>query len=165
MYARGAGLSCMCVCGVISFNMSFTLILLVFHTFIYSSTTTPQGGEERDFSISKAKSDILQKVEGKVEVKSAPSDDWKVKTKVCLNGGEYCGFLKSSGRFIIHNVPPGSYLVEVFSSNYEFESVRVDISSKNGKIRARKVDLLNPRNVSRLPYPLLFETEAEATFF
>lgn len=148
--------------------MSFewlSLILLVFHTFrtgISSSSTTPQADDGRSFSANNA---IFQKVEGKVEVKGASSDDWMVETQVCLNGGEYCGFLKSSGSFTIHNVPPGSYLVEVFSPNYVFESVRVDISSKNGKIRARKVNLLKSGSVSQLPYPLQFETRAQATFF
>lgn len=111
------------------------------------------------------KSDILQKIEGTVEVKNSVSDDWIPATKVCLDGGEYCGFLKSSGDFIIHNVPPGSYLVEVFSPNFSFESVRVDISSKNGKIRARKVNLLKSTAVTHVVYPLQFRAEKQAGFF
>ena len=79
------------------------------------------------------------------------SDDWMLVTQVCLDGGEYCGFLKSSGDFVIHNVPPGSYLVQVFSPNYVFDPVRVDISSKNGKIRARRVNLLKSSAVSQFP--------------
>ena len=108
---------------------------------------------------------ILQKVEGNVEVKNAWSDDWMSETRVCLDGGEYCGYLKTSGDFVIHNVPPGSYLVEVHSPNYVFEAVRVDISSKNGKIRARKVNLLKSTAVSSVNYPLQFRTERQAVFF
>ena len=108
---------------------------------------------------------ILQKIEGTVEVKNAGSDDWIPATRVCLDGGEYCGFLKSSGDFTIHNVPPGSYLVEVYSPNFAFESVRVDISSKNGKIRARKVNLLKSTAVTHVNYPLRFQVEQQAPFF
>lgn len=108
---------------------------------------------------------ILQKIEGKVQVVSKDPEEWMHVTKVCLNGGEYCGFLKSSGEFVIHNVPPGTYLVEVYSPNFDFESVRVDISSKNGKIRAREVNLLKSTAVSHIPYPLKFKAEKQAIFF
>lgn len=112
------------------------------------------------------RSDILQKIEGTVLVKnSGGSDDWMAATKVCLDGGEYCGFLKSSGDFVIHNVPPGSYLVEVISPNYAFVSVRVDISSKSGKIRARQVNLLKSTAVTQVNYPLQFSAEEQAPFF
>ena len=111
------------------------------------------------------KSNILQKIKGTVEVKNSTSDDWMSATKVCLDEGKYCGFLDSSGAFVIHNVPPGSYVVEVFSPNYEFQSVRVDISSKNGKVRARHVNLLDKYNVTLVKYPLVFSTDKQAPFF
>ena len=115
---------------------------------------------------SASKPEILQKVEGTVEVKEGTvSDDWMIETKVCLDGGVYCGFLKSSGDFVIRNVPPGSYLVEVMSPNFVFEPVRVDISSKSGKIRARKVNLLKSAEVTQVNYPLLFQAEKQAEFF
>ncbi len=121
--------------------------------------------EEPVNSIQVPKSDILQKIEGRVGITSEESSDWMATTRVCLDGGLYCGFLQSSGDFVIHNVPPGSYLVEVHSRNHVFDPVRVDISSKNGKIRARKVNLLKPAAVSQIPYPLRFRTEKQAAFF
>ena len=130
-----------------------------------SSDITSQKVDKGTSSPSNPKPDILQKVEGKVQVNSETSDDWMLVTQVCLDGGEYCGFLKSSGDFVIHNVPPGSYLVQVFSPNYVFDPVRVDISSKNGKIRARRVNLLKSSAVSQLSYPLRFQAEEQAKFF
>lgn len=126
-----------------------------------SSEVSPPQSEEA----SGASSDILQKVEGNVQVAGSVSDDWMTATKVCLDGGEYCGFLKPSGDFVIHNVPPGSYLVQVYSPNYVFEPIRVDISSKNGKIRAREVNVLKSTAVSHKKYPLQFRTEEQASFF
>ena len=115
--------------------------------------------------VASSKSDILQRIEGTVEVRNANSEDWISATKVCLDGGEYCGFLKSSGDFVVHNVPPGSYLVEVISPNFVFESVRVDISSKNGKVRARQVNLFKSNAVTHVNYPLRFRAERQASFF
>ena len=137
------------------------LVLIIFTLIkLCSSDLTPSTVEG-----TATRSDILQKIEGKVLVNNVESEDWLLETTVCLDGGEYCGFLKSSGNFVIHNVPPGSYLVEVFSPNYFFESVRVDISSKNGKIRARKVNLLKATAVVHLPYPLRFRVDKQANFF
>ena len=109
--------------------------------------------------------DILQTIEGRVQVEGETASEWVPRTKVVVDGGQYYGFLKSNGEFEIHNVPPGTYLVEVVSPNHVFEPARVDISSKSGKIRARKVNLLKTSSVSYLPYPLKFKVEKQAEFF
>lgn len=106
----------------------------------------------------------LQSIEGKVVIEGE-DDRWMSETVVVVDGGKYRGFLKSNGGFIISRVPPGSYLVEVISPNHVFEPARVDISSKSGKIRARKVNLLKPNQVLHLPYPLRFKTVKQAEFF
>jgi len=61
-------------------------------------------------------------------------------------------------------VPHGSYTVSISSPTYIFESVRVDIT-KNGKIRARKLNLIDPREVIVVKYPLHFETDTKANYF
>ena len=144
-------------------SLDWVVIFLILHSLlkVCSSDASPPQGDEA----TGAKSDILQKIEGNIQVKNAPSEDWMTSTKVCLDGGEYCGFLKPSGDFVLHNIPPGSYLVEVFSPNYAFESVRVDISSKNGKIRAREVNVLKSSAVVQVKYPLQFRAEEQAKFF
>lgn len=42
--------------------------------------------------------------------------------------------------------------------------MRVDIA-KNGKIRARKLNLIDPREVIRVKYPLHFEIDTKANYF
>lgn len=41
---------------------------------------------------------------------------------------------RTDGSFAVHDVPSGSYVVEVLSPSYRFDPVRVDITSK-GKMR------------------------------
>ena len=140
---------------------SLANLLLVFYVVSVNSTSP----SKESSSGGSTKSDIVQKIEGKVQVASGNSEKWTRETQVCLNGGEYCSFLKESGDFKILNVPPGSYLVEVYCPNFNFEPVRVDISSKTGKIRARKVNLLKSKAVTQVTYPLKFKAEGQSTFF
>ena len=101
-------------------------------------------------------------------MEDAVSEAWKWRTKVSLNGGKYHGYLTANGEFKIHGVEPGSYLVEVVSPNFVFEPARIDISSKSGKVRARKVNTLRsvkPSSEQHLPYPLKFKAEKQAQFF
>lgn len=146
----------------VKMSLDWLSVLLLLYSLLrlcFADVSSPQAEEAN------TKSDILQKIEGNVGVKSEDSDEWMPATRVCLDGGTYCGFLRPSGDFVIHNIPPGSYLVEVFSPNFVFEPVRVDISSKNGKIRARKVNLLKSSAVSHVNYPLQFRAEKQAGFF
>lgn len=108
---------------------------------------------------------LLQTIEGKVTIDGAKSEDWLWQTYISVDGGRYRGFLKANGEFEIRGVPPGSYLVEVVSPNDVFEPARVDISSKSGKVRARKVNMLKTTSVHHLPYPLKFKSERQANFF
>ncbi|CAK9295931.1 unnamed protein product [Gordionus sp. m RMFG-2023] len=66
---------------------------------------------------------------------------------------DHLGFIKEDGLFVINNLSPGSYVIEVIHPDITFEQVRVDIS-KNGKVRARRVNNLQPNLVASLPYPL-----------
>lgn len=49
-------------------------------------------------------------------------------------------FFRTDGSFVVHDVPSGSYVVEVISPAHKFEPVRVDITSK-GKMRWACPDL------------------------
>lgn len=57
------------------------------------------------------------------------------------------GYLREDNTFVVHGVPSGSYLVEVVNPDHFYEPIRVDINSK-GKIRARKVNNVQPSQVS-----------------
>ena len=64
----------------------------------------------------------------------------------------------------MNNVPSGSYLVEVVNPTYAFEPVRVDVNSK-GKLRARRLNNIQPSAVSQLTYPLKFKARGKASYF
>lgn len=79
--------------------------------------------------------------------------NWQANTRIHVNGGDFIGFVKKDGSFVIHNLPPGSYVVEVLNPEYNFEPARVEINSK-GKYRARKVNHIKTSEVIVVPYPL-----------
>jgi len=106
------------------------------------------------------------RIEGKVSVvgDKQKSADWMLDTEVIVDGGDYKGFLKSDGTFVVASVPSGSHLIEVSSPNYAFERYRVDIT-KGGKIRARQANFLQPNAVQVVPYPLRYVARKQAAFF
>ena len=71
---------------------------------------------------------------------------------------------RNDGTFTVNNVPSGSYIVEVANPTYAFEPVRVDITSK-GKMRARKLNNLQPSAVHQVTYPLKFKARGKANYF
>lgn len=73
-------------------------------------------------------------------------------------------FFRTDGSFVVHDVPSGSYVVEVISPAHKFEPVRVDITSK-GKMRARYVNYIKPSEVVRLPYPLQMKSSGPPSYF
>lgn len=56
----------------------------------------------------------------------------------CIKGKQKAALLllsyRTDGSFAVHDVPSGSYVVEIISPSYKFEPARVDITSK-GKMR------------------------------
>nr|CDQ03969.1 Bm2614 [Brugia malayi] len=71
---------------------------------------------------------------------------------------------RKDGSFVVSGIPPGSYIIEISNIDYAFEPVRVDITSK-GKIRARRLNLLQPSLVSSLPYPLRLNAVHQINYF
>lgn len=66
-------------------------------------------------------------IEGKVyspELFSLESN-WQKDTVVSINDGEFNGFLREDGTFVISNVPSGSYVVDIVNPDYLYESVSV----------------------------------------
>ena len=68
------------------------------------------------------------------------------------------------GSFTVHNVPTGSYVLEVLSPTYLFEPIRIDVSAK-GNIRARRLNNLKPSAVAQVRYPLEMKAVALAKYF
>jgi hypothetical protein len=133
-------------------SSSFLLFLSVIVGRTYSDNVN--NVETEDLSSNPGIGSSRVVIEGKVlpPMKKVTAD-WLVQTQVFLNGEEHVAFLKEDGTFTIAGVSAGSYTVEIIHPQFKYESARVDISSK-GKIRARKVNNLQPSQVSHLPYPL-----------
>lgn len=90
--------------------------------------------------------------------------NWQANTRIHVNGGEFIGFVKKDGSFVVHNLLPGSYIVEVLNPEYNFEPARVEINSK-GKYRARKVNHIKTSEVIVVPYPLKVKALGKANIF
>lgn len=104
-------------------------------------------------------------IEGRVTAPDKkPSYEWLTQTQVLVNGGEHVGLLKDDGSFVLHGLLPGSYVVEIVNPQYTYESARIDITSK-GKLRARKVNYIQPALVTHLPYPLKMNPTGAYRYF
>lgn len=112
---------------------------------------------------SETSTDVFR-IEGRVEVVSTTDKDWMSNTQVLVDGGDYVAHLKSDGSFAVNGLPSGTYVVEVINPMYIFEAARVDITSK-GKIRARRVNFLQPSVVKTMHYPLEFRDRRKANYF
>uniref|UniRef100_A0A8C5R6K6 Endoplasmic reticulum membrane protein complex subunit 7 n=1 Tax=Leptobrachium leishanense TaxID=445787 RepID=A0A8C5R6K6_9ANUR len=104
------------------------------------------------------------KVEGRAVVPGIRPQDWVSSARVLIDGEDHVGFLRTDGSFVVHDVPSGSYVVDVISPAYRFEPVRVDITSK-GKMRARYVNHIKTSEVLRLPYPLQMKSSGPPSYF
>jgi len=102
--------------------------------------------------------DEVYTIEGNVQ---HPTSTTGMDTKILLTGtsGTYLGIPSISGDFKVQNVPSGSYLLEVFSTKYVYDLIRLDI--KTGKVRAR---VANDTTVA-LSYPLNIKPIGKAVYF
>lgn len=99
--------------------MLFAAYLSIFLTFLANSAIA-------DLDVD----DIIEEsgrftIEGKVyspEIYSS-NVNWQKDTAISINNGEYNGYLKDDGSFVISNVPSGSYVVEIINPDYMYESV------------------------------------------
>lgn len=89
---------------------------------------------------------------------------WQIETRIHVNGGEYIAFIRDDGTFVVHNVPSGSYVVEIVNPDHMYEPVRVEINSK-GKYRARKVNYIQTSQVIQVPYPLRMKPLSRFRYF
>lgn len=52
--------------------------------------------------------------------------NWQKDTAITINDGEYNGFLREDGTFVISSVPSGSYVVDIVNPDYLYESVCIN---------------------------------------
>uniref|UniRef100_A0A1B0CU26 ER membrane protein complex subunit 7 beta-sandwich domain-containing protein n=1 Tax=Lutzomyia longipalpis TaxID=7200 RepID=A0A1B0CU26_LUTLO len=106
-------------------------------------------------------------IEGRVyppELFPGTDNPWQRDTQISINGGDFLGFLREDGSFIISGVPSGSYVLEIVNPDYIYESVRVEINPK-GKFRARKVNFVQPAQIIQVPYPLKLKALTRFKYF
>jgi len=161
-------------------KMKPTTILLVLSQLLLTQTVLGQqqqtqssstSGEEfvtTSSSSSESKGDSTKgwhTIEGKVNPPDKKAtNEWLTQTQVMLNGGEHVGLLRDDGTFVIQGVPSGSFVVEVVHHQFTYESARIDITSK-GKLRARKVNYIQPALVTHIPYPLKLNPTGAYRYF
>ena len=85
-------------------------------------------------------------------------------TLILVDDGQHVAFLRADGTFTIPGLSSNSYVLEISSSRNHYEPVRIDINSK-GKIRSRRLNLLQPSDVTLLRYPLNFESKGYPNYF
>jgi len=103
-------------------------------------------------------------IEGKVAIPQSLNFDWITQSRILVDGGKYLGFLKEDGSFVVTNVPPGSYVVEVACPDFDFDPARVEITSR-GKMRSRRVNNLGSGQPVTLAYPLRFKAKQPTQYF
>merc|ERR1719219_3082816 len=106
----------------------------------------------------------LFQIEGKVAPPDPKPKDWHWMTKIYLDGGKRMAYLKEDNSFSITGLQSGSYLLEVSHPDFFYEPVRLDVNSK-GKVRARKVNNVQPSQVNQFQYPLRLKTLGRYKYF
>lgn len=100
-------------------------------TFVWSATllivcvTAGSATVETESSLDDFEESGRYTIEGKVySPELYPADvNWQRDTSITINDGEFNGFLKEDGSFIISSVPSGSYVVDIVNPDYFYESV------------------------------------------
>ena len=104
----------------------------------------------------------LYTIEGQVRLPRAGSKF--VNARVLLNGGESVGVIRADGSFQLHNVLAGrSYTIDVSMPEYQFATVRVDISNKVGQKGKMKASLASTK--AKLAYPLVLKPTIKTEYF
>ncbi len=99
---------------------------------------------------------------GKVNLRKDEIDVENI--RILVDDGAHVAFLKADGTFTIPGLESSTYVIEVVAPRNVYEAVRVDINSK-GKIRTRRLNLLQPADVTLLRYPLNFESKGYPNYF
>ncbi|CAG8531258.1 4194_t:CDS:2 [Cetraspora pellucida] len=107
------------------------------------------------------------KIEGRFALNNVLKDISQLEptAKVVLDGGKYSAFIRKDGKFVIDNVPPGSYLFEVLSRKYIYPRLRVDVDSKGVRPSVTIIGSEWNNRGPSLQYPLELYARAPADYF
>ncbi len=139
------------------FSCSFIFFVLISHIIFIAKAepinidSTALSGQNELFTIY-----------GKVNLRKDEID--VENTRILVDDGAHVAFLKADGTFTIPGLESSTYVVEVVAPRNVYEPVRVDINSK-GKVRTRRLNLLQPADVTLLRYPLNFDSKGYPNYF
>ncbi|KAI0004279.1 hypothetical protein BJV74DRAFT_881429 [Russula compacta] len=89
--------------------------------------------------------------------------------KVVLDNSVASGSISRDGRFVVADVPAGTYVVSVVSRHYAFDKLRVDVSAEPEslpEVRPYMIGTpLNPPSPIELPYPIKFVPRQRKSYF
>ncbi|XP_068152734.1 ER membrane protein complex subunit 7 homolog [Drosophila tropicalis] len=112
------------------------------------------------------KQTMVYSIEGVIlqpESNISVSPHWLSEITLSINSGEYKGFVREDGRFVVSGVPHGSYVMFVDHPDLYFPPVRVEIIK--GKLRARQVNFVQTSLIVRMPYPLRLRPWHQRRYF
>lgn len=136
---------------ILTISALITLFLAVANANTINIDSTALSGQNELFTIY-----------GKVNIRK---DELDVEnTRILVDEGSHVAFLRADGTFTIPGLESSTYVVEIVAPRNVYEPVRVDINSK-GKIRTRRLNLLQPSDVTLLRYPLNFESKGYPNYF
>ncbi|CAA7266607.1 unnamed protein product [Cyclocybe aegerita] len=88
--------------------------------------------------------------------------------KVCLNEGTFRGSITRGGKFVIPDVPQGTYILSISSHDHSFEQLRVDVTDSSLPPEVRPYIAgtpLNPPSSVLLPYPIVLSPKDKNVYF
>ncbi|XP_030377232.1 ER membrane protein complex subunit 7 homolog [Scaptodrosophila lebanonensis] len=135
--------------------------------FIFFAYLCTLDAGQLQFNVSNREPVNLYTIEGLVmppEPQLGIKGNWQRLLTLSVDNGDYKGFVHQNGRFVVSGVPSGSYILYIHHPDLQFLPVRIEINSK-GKIRARKLNLVQPRVVVHIAYPLVLKPLGRNRYF
>jgi hypothetical protein len=86
--------------------------------------------------------------------------------KVSLDDGIFSGSVTHAGKFIIPDVPDGTYILSLISHDYFFDQLRLDVKNSISEARPYVPGTpLNPPSSVLLPYPIVLIPREKSVYF
>ncbi|KNC77124.1 hypothetical protein SARC_10409, partial [Sphaeroforma arctica JP610] len=89
--------------------------------------------------------------------------DWTARARILLDGGERESFVRSDGSFSVHGVAAGSHVLDVYSPEYTYSGVKLEVSDSDG-ITAMANNHMN-NMAATMPYPLKLHPTGKQVYF